>query len=228
MTVYITFTSVGSDAGPFNLYSNVDGYISPFAVNVPKATLIAGYPSASVPDGTTIIRARSVGVCTNFVDLPIVPVGSTTTTTTLVSTTTTTTLPPTTTTTTTAVFTPFSYTGEVQSVSTGPAFQFTFQLRIDVSGAPAWNQIVGGTVTINQGTSGTNGITNILHVSGNIYQCNTTQGIVSNAGNATITLCGIGVSNGSTTHTHQFVVPITYTPTEIGNGVIKSVTVNVT
>ncbi len=110
MTVYITFTSFGSDAGPFNLYSNVDLYASPFAVGVTQAQLLAGYPSSSVPDGTTIIRVVSVGVCTNYVDLSIIPVppttsstsSSSTSTTTLVPTTTTTTTPagPTTTTTT--------------------------------------------------------------------------------------------------------------------------------
>jgi hypothetical protein len=78
MFVFITLTSAGADAGPFNLYSNVDGFVSAFAVNIPKATLLAGY-AATVPAGTTTVRIMSAGVCTNFID---VVVGATTTTTT--------------------------------------------------------------------------------------------------------------------------------------------------
>jgi hypothetical protein len=78
MYVFITLTSAGLDAGPFNLYSNVDGYVSAFAINVPKATLLAGY-SVIAPAGTTTVRIMSVGVCTNYIDVVI---GATTTTTT--------------------------------------------------------------------------------------------------------------------------------------------------
>jgi hypothetical protein len=128
------------------------------------------------------------------------------------------------------VFTPYSYNGTIRSVSTGPSFQFTFQITIDVYGAPAWNQIVAGssTVTISQSTSGTNGVTNVQYVSGTLYQCNTVQGIVSNTVNASVTFCNIRVTDGTTQHTHTFAVPVTFTPTEIGNGVVKTVSVNVT
>jgi hypothetical protein len=78
MFIYITLTSAGADSGPFNLYSNVDGYVSAFATNVPKATLLAGY-AVTAPAGTTTVRIISNGVCTNFID---VPVSITTTTTT--------------------------------------------------------------------------------------------------------------------------------------------------
>jgi hypothetical protein len=103
MTVIITFTTVGTDAGPFNLYSNVDGYASAFAVGITAAQLLAGYPSDVVPDGTTIIRAKSFGICTNFVDLPVVPAPTTTTTSSSSSSTTTTTSSSSTTTTTTTL-----------------------------------------------------------------------------------------------------------------------------
>ena len=121
MTVFILFTTVGTDAGPFNLYSDVDGYSSAFEVGVTPAQLLSGFPSNVVPLGTTIIRAKSFGLCTNFLDMPLLPAGTTTTSTTIAPTTTTTsssssttttssssttttstTLPPTTTTTTTA------------------------------------------------------------------------------------------------------------------------------
>jgi hypothetical protein len=79
MFVFITLTSAGADAGPFNLYSNADGYVSAFATNVPKATLLAGY-AATVPAGTTTVRIMSVGVCTNYIDVAISATTTTTTT----------------------------------------------------------------------------------------------------------------------------------------------------
>jgi len=80
MYVFITLTSAGADAGPFNLYSNVDGFVSAFATNVPKATLLAGY-SVIAPAGTTIVRIISAGVCTNFIDVTVSTTTTTTTTT---------------------------------------------------------------------------------------------------------------------------------------------------
>lgn len=88
MTVLITLTIAGSDTGPFDLYSDVDGFVVPFETNVPKASLIAGYTSSLVPNGAVLIRVTSDSVCTNYIDLII---GATTTTTTSTSTTTTTT-----------------------------------------------------------------------------------------------------------------------------------------
>ncbi len=78
MNIYVTITSAGADVGPFNLYSDVDGFISAFDTNVDKSTLLAGY-STTAPNGTTTVRIISVGVCTNYID---VVVGATTTTTT--------------------------------------------------------------------------------------------------------------------------------------------------
>lgn len=78
MYVFITLTSAGADAGPFNLYSNVDGFVSAFATGVSKAALLAGY-SVIAPAGTTTVRIMSSGVCTNYIDVVI---GATTTTTT--------------------------------------------------------------------------------------------------------------------------------------------------
>ncbi len=42
MTVTITLTLAGSDTGPFNLYSDVDGYTSAFQTNVPKGDFLGG------------------------------------------------------------------------------------------------------------------------------------------------------------------------------------------
>jgi hypothetical protein len=80
MFIYITLTSAGADSGPFNLYSNVDGYISAFATNVPKATLLAGY-TVTAPAGTTTVRIMSTGVCTNFINVTVSVTTTTTTTT---------------------------------------------------------------------------------------------------------------------------------------------------
>lgn len=81
-TVTITLVIAGLDTGPFDLYSDTDGYVTPFEIGVLKALLVAGYTSVLVPDAATIIRVASLGVCTNFVDLPIDVVPSSTTTTT--------------------------------------------------------------------------------------------------------------------------------------------------
>jgi len=101
MTVLITLIVAGVDAGPFNLYSDLDGYTTPFEVGISKNTLLGGYVSIVVPDGTGTIRVLSQGVCVNFIEL-IVVYPNTTTTTTIALTTTTTTDVPTTTTTTIA------------------------------------------------------------------------------------------------------------------------------
>lgn len=73
MTVFITLTTAGADSGPFDLYSDLDGYTSAFESAVPKASLLAGYASSLVPDFTTNIRIKSNGVCTNFVNIPVAP-----------------------------------------------------------------------------------------------------------------------------------------------------------
>jgi hypothetical protein len=82
MTVLITLDVAGSDSGPFDLYSNLDGYISAFESAVTKAALLGGYPSSLVPDYTTIIRVKSNGkLCTNYIDIAVAEPTTTTTTT---------------------------------------------------------------------------------------------------------------------------------------------------
>ena len=95
MTVLITLGIAGTDSGPFDLYSNNDGYLSAFESGVSKAALLAGYPSSLVPDYTAIIRVKSNGeFCTNYIDIPVIETPTTTTTTTIEPTTTTTTTTP--------------------------------------------------------------------------------------------------------------------------------------
>ena len=88
MTVTITLTLAGTNTGPFNLYSDVDGYSSPFQTGVAKSVLEAGLTTGTVPDGSSTIRVSSTGTCTTHIDLPIA--GNTTTTTTSTSSTSTT------------------------------------------------------------------------------------------------------------------------------------------
>lgn len=101
MTVLITLTAAGTDSGPFNLYSNLDGYTTAFETGVSKASLLGGYTSVVVPDYTTSIRVKSTGDCVNYIDIVLTNLTTTTTTTVAPTTTTTTTVAPTTTTTTT-------------------------------------------------------------------------------------------------------------------------------
>lgn len=70
MIVFLTLTTAGSDTGPFDLYSDLDGFITPFETGVDKATLEAGY-STTVPDGASIVRITSAGDCVNSVDITL-------------------------------------------------------------------------------------------------------------------------------------------------------------
>jgi len=68
----ITLTgTVGADAGPFDLRSNVDSYATPFEYSVSKASLVSGYTSSLVPDLTSTVRVQSVGTCTNYIDIGV-------------------------------------------------------------------------------------------------------------------------------------------------------------
>lgn len=80
MTVLITLTTAGTNTGPFNLYSDVDGFISAFETGVSVVSLTGGYTSYLVPDGTTVIRVMSDGECTNYIDIQINLTTTTTTT----------------------------------------------------------------------------------------------------------------------------------------------------
>lgn len=81
MTVLIQLTTAGLDTGPFNLYSNLDSFGTPFEVGVTKVDLLAGYLSSIVPNGTTTIRVCSISVyCANCIDITIEPLPTTTTT----------------------------------------------------------------------------------------------------------------------------------------------------
>ena len=87
MTVTIILTLAGNDTGPFDLYSDVDGYTSAFIVGVSRGVLVTGLTTGTVPDGTTEILVESVGACNRDLYLVIDGAPSTTTTTSSTSTT---------------------------------------------------------------------------------------------------------------------------------------------
>ena len=84
MTIFLTLTTAGADSGPFNLYSDTDGYTTPFEVGVDKTLLEAGYSTSFAPEFTTIVRVVSTALyCTNEIDIVLEEITTTTTTTTL-------------------------------------------------------------------------------------------------------------------------------------------------
>ena len=72
ISAIITLTSAGSDTGPFNLYSNIDGYTTAFESSILRSNLISGFTTNSIPNNTSIVRLKSMGVCTNYIDLNLV------------------------------------------------------------------------------------------------------------------------------------------------------------
>ena len=87
MTVLITLTTAGSNTGPFDLYSDADGFSTIITSGISKADLLAGY-EATLPTGTTEVLLRSSGPCNS--SLYLIVSGAPTTTTTTSSTTSTT------------------------------------------------------------------------------------------------------------------------------------------
>lgn len=72
ISVNILLTLAGLQTGPFDLYSDLDGFTTPFETNVSKDALLAGYISNIVPLYTQILRCQSVnGDCPNYIDIPV-------------------------------------------------------------------------------------------------------------------------------------------------------------
>jgi hypothetical protein len=154
MTTLITLVlPIGGDAGPFNLYSNVGGYAIPFETNISASALQAGYTSYVVPNGTTIIRVTSVGVCTNSIDITVGLTPTTTTTSSSSSSTSTTT--------STAVPTTTTTSSSSTSTSTSTTLAPTTTTTTTEEGPTACNC---QTVTwVNPGTPTWTGITNFKY-----------------------------------------------------------------
>jgi hypothetical protein len=110
MTILLTLTSIGANAGPFMIYTNSDGFTNPvFGVPVTAEELALGFTSSAYPEDTTTLQIVSVGACENSIFIEVESIITTTTTSsssttsTSSTTTTTTTATPTTTTTTTGL-----------------------------------------------------------------------------------------------------------------------------
>jgi hypothetical protein len=95
MTTLITLTLAGSDVGPFNIYSNLNGFTTPTATGISRSALVAGY-TATLPDWTTQVLVKSTGVCPRdlYLNIAGAPTSTTTTSSTSSTTTTTTTVRP--------------------------------------------------------------------------------------------------------------------------------------
>lgn len=155
MTIIITLTTAGSNTGPFSLYSNLDGFVTPFESGVSKSALLSGYSSGLVPDFTSIIRVKSTGDCTNYIDLALEA-------------------PPATTTSSTTTALP-NYWYKLYSCATSMTYfvgPFTgaqeYSLGQRVEGASATYYIITGTIDIDPETT-INGITAVGP--GVVYGC---------------------------------------------------------
>jgi len=71
MNVFLTITA-GVDTGPFDIYTNDDNFTTPIQTGITKVQLVAGYLCTGVTNNATIIRVKSVGYCTSFVNANIV------------------------------------------------------------------------------------------------------------------------------------------------------------
>jgi hypothetical protein len=69
MLVVITLTAATA-TGPFDIYSDYDGYTVPLNTNVSRADLIAGF-TVDAPVGSFNIKLISVGVCSTVEIFPI-------------------------------------------------------------------------------------------------------------------------------------------------------------
>jgi hypothetical protein len=68
MTVFVQLTTVGSDAGPFTIFSNLN-YALP--LGTASAEEIQTGVTITVPSNTSSVRVVSTGKCTNYIDLPM-------------------------------------------------------------------------------------------------------------------------------------------------------------
>ena len=72
MAILIQASNVGSDAGPFNLFSQVDGFTQAFETGITSAQLLIGFVSYNVPVGTTVVRIISNNPeCQNYEDISV-------------------------------------------------------------------------------------------------------------------------------------------------------------
>jgi len=94
MTGIIQILNIGINTDNFLLYSDVDNYLSAFEINVSRQSLLDGFPTDQIPNGTQVIRVLSTTVeCPVQIDISLNATTSTSTSTSTSTTTTTTTIP---------------------------------------------------------------------------------------------------------------------------------------
>lgn len=69
--VIITLNTLGSEAGPFDLFSDVDNFTTAFETNIPASSFVLPYFTPNVPNGTTQIKVKSDGECVNSILLNV-------------------------------------------------------------------------------------------------------------------------------------------------------------
>ena len=141
----------GGSAGPFDLYSDADGYTNPFETQVPALNLTNGYV-IELPTGATIIRVCSVDICENCIDLPT---NCSTTTTTSSSSTSTTTSTSTSTSTSTTQQPPNRLNWELITNTPNSLIAVEPQssnLKIDVNGVNVVDATITGNASSQSGT----------------------------------------------------------------------------
>tara|TARA_R110000822_G_scaffold96213_2_gene219291 strand:- start:282 stop:1388 length:1107 start_codon:yes stop_codon:yes gene_type:complete len=142
MLIQITITIPPSGiAGPFDLFSDADGYTSPFETQLPANDLENGYV-VELPIGATIIRVCSVGNCENCIDIPTNCPTTTTTSSSSTSTTTSTSTSTSTSTTTTSTTLPPPYKFDWQLQTQTPTNIGTVNLTLTVDGLPVVNSTI--------------------------------------------------------------------------------------
>ena len=70
--VFIQLTSVSPGVGPLvDIYSDADGYVTPFVTGFAVSMLLDGYWFNNLPMDSTTIKITSIGACVNSIFLPI-------------------------------------------------------------------------------------------------------------------------------------------------------------
>ena len=72
ITGILQITIIGTDTGPFNIYTDADGYVSPIATDVLRDELLSGYILSNIPNDATELRVVSVGECKGVASLNII------------------------------------------------------------------------------------------------------------------------------------------------------------
>lgn len=86
--VKVTLSTAGVDSGPFNIYQNTDGYVTPVATAISRTVMTTTGYDVTVDSLATTVKVLSTGVCDNY---DLIPISATTTSTSTSTTTSTTT-----------------------------------------------------------------------------------------------------------------------------------------